>query len=156
VAVRRWSGYALIALLLLSGRALRRAVLLDADDRWRDPLWLESVLPAPPEAAAEAPPPPSGPFDVNRAPADTLLFLPGIGPALAGRIVAERESGGPFRDLEDLQRVRGIGPKLAAKLKGEVIFGPIGSQPAAVGADTSGVAASPGWGTPTQLPEDPP
>lgn len=156
MAVRRWLGYALIALLLLSGRALRRAVLLGTDERWRDPLWLESVLPAPPEAAAEAPPPPSGPFDVNRAPADTLVFLPGIGPALSGRIIAEREARGPFRDLEDLQRVRGIGPKLAAKLEGEVIFGPIGTQSAAAAADTTGVEAPPGWGTPALSPEDPP
>lgn len=156
MAVRRWLGYALIALTLLGGRALRRAVLTGPDGSWRDPLWLESLLPAPPAAVAEAPPPPSGPFDLNRAPADTLVFLPGIGPALAARIVAEREAGGPFRDLDDLQRVRGIGPKLAAKLLGEVVFGGMGAQPAAAPADTSTDGMAPAGAPPPERREDPP
>lgn len=157
MAVRRWLGYALLALLLLGGRALRQAVLLGPDREWRDPLWLESVLPAPPEAVADTePPPPTGPFDVNSAPVDTLVHLPGIGPALAARLVAEREAGGPFRDLEDLQRVRGIGPKSAAKLKGEVIFGPVRAQPAAAAADSSGDGMVPSGAAPAQSREDPP
>ncbi|HPF35043.1 MAG TPA: helix-hairpin-helix domain-containing protein [Candidatus Krumholzibacteria bacterium] len=157
MAARRWLGYALLACLLLGGRALRRAVLLGPAEEWRDPLWLESVLPTPVPAAADtAPPPPMGPFDVNTVSADTLVHLPGIGPALAGRIVAERVAGGPFRDLEDLQRVRGIGPKLAAKLKGEVIFGPLGTQPAAAAADTCAEGTVP-TGTPSASSrEDPP
>jgi len=37
--------------------------------------------------------------------------LPGIGPILAKRIVEDRDQNGPFRDLADLHRVPGIGPK---------------------------------------------
>jgi competence protein ComEA len=51
-------------------------------------------------------------IDPNLAPAEQLARLPRIGPALAGRIVADREANGPFRTAEDLRRVPGIGPAL--------------------------------------------
>jgi len=51
------------------------------------------------------------PLDINAAGAETLQALPGIGPALAERILADREARGPFRAPEDLLRVPGIGPK---------------------------------------------
>lgn len=54
-------------------------------------------------------------LDANRASADALQRLPGIGPATAAAIVASREADGPFRTVDDLLRVRGIGP---AKLAG--------------------------------------
>lgn len=60
-------------------------------------------------------PAPAGPVDVNRATADELEELPGVGPATAAAIVTERERNGPFADIDDLDRVPGIGPaKLAA------------------------------------------
>jgi competence protein ComEA len=58
---------------------------------------------------------------VNRADAAELATLPGIGPALAGAIVAERARGGPFRRPEDLARVRGIGPATVERLRGRII-----------------------------------
>ena len=57
------------------------------------------------------PAPPSRPLNINAAGAEALQALPGIGPALAARIVADREARGPFRTPEDLLRVPGIGPK---------------------------------------------
>lgn len=51
------------------------------------------------------------PLDLNAADAAALQGLPGIGPSLAGRIVAYREAHGPFRGPEDLLHVPGIGPK---------------------------------------------
>ncbi|HEY8394856.1 MAG TPA: ComEA family DNA-binding protein [Thermaerobacter sp.] len=54
--------------------------------------------------------------DINRASAAELEQLPGIGPALAERIVADREVNGPFRRPEDLTRVAGIGEKTLARL----------------------------------------
>jgi competence protein ComEA len=51
------------------------------------------------------------PLNINAAGAEALQALPGIGPALAVRIVADREARGPFRTPEDLRRVPGIGPK---------------------------------------------
>ncbi len=53
---------------------------------------------------------PAGPVDVNRASADELEELPGVGPATATAIVTERERNGPFVDVDDLDRVPGIGP----------------------------------------------
>jgi competence ComEA-like helix-hairpin-helix protein len=50
-------------------------------------------------------------IDLNSASAAELEALPRIGPALARRIVDDREKYGPFRKIEDLDRVPGIGPK---------------------------------------------
>jgi len=52
-----------------------------------------------------------GKVNINLAPAAKLEKLPGIGPALAARIIAYREEHGPFESIEDLTRVSGIGPK---------------------------------------------
>ena len=52
-----------------------------------------------------------GPLDLNTADAAALQALPGVGPTLAERIVADRDAHGPFRAPEDLLRVPGIGPK---------------------------------------------
>jgi competence protein ComEA len=66
--------------------------------------------------------PPSEPIDVNTATAEQLDALPRVGPALAARIVADRDSLGPFDSLEALQRVKGIGPALARGLSPYVTF----------------------------------
>jgi competence protein ComEA len=50
------------------------------------------------------------PIDINRATAEELQRLPRIGPAMAQRILEERQKA-PFRSVEELRRVRGIGPK---------------------------------------------
>lgn len=60
--------------------------------------------------------------DVDVASAAELDRLPGIGPALAGRIVADRDAHGPFGSLQALERVKGIGPALAAKIAPLVTF----------------------------------
>ncbi len=48
--------------------------------------------------------------DLNSANAHELALLTGVGPVLASRIVADRKSRGAFESVDDLQRVRGIGP----------------------------------------------
>jgi competence protein ComEA len=55
-------------------------------------------------------------IDVNRASAAELELLPGIGPALAGRIVAHRAANGAFREVAGLDAVSGIGPATLARL----------------------------------------
>lgn len=60
------------------------------------------------------------PIDINRADSVSLLKLPGIGPSLAGRILAYRKRYGPFERVEHLVNVRGIGPATMAKLDGRV------------------------------------
>ncbi|MFI4917251.1 MAG: helix-hairpin-helix domain-containing protein [Phycisphaerales bacterium JB060] len=49
-------------------------------------------------------------IDINTASADRLELLPGIGPSRAAAIIESRQSVGPFRTVEDLARVHGIGP----------------------------------------------
>jgi competence protein ComEA len=79
----------------------------------------------PSEDDAEGPPPaglgvhPTGPPVVNVNSADQAMLetLPGVGPATAIKIIAEREAKGPFWSPEDLGRVSGIGPKRLEQLK---------------------------------------
>jgi competence protein ComEA len=62
------------------------------------------------------------PLDLDVASAAEIEALPRIGPALAGRIVASRDSAGPFGSLEGLGRVRGIGPAMLRQLGPLVTF----------------------------------
>ena len=50
-------------------------------------------------------------LDINLATEEDFAKLPGVGPELARRIVAYREKHGPFRRVEDLLVIRGIGAK---------------------------------------------
>lgn len=54
--------------------------------------------------------------DLNRATADDLERLPGIGAVLAQRIVEWRQGHGPFKRVEELNNVKGIGEKKLAQL----------------------------------------
>jgi competence protein ComEA len=56
-------------------------------------------------------------IDVNRADWPELALMPNIGEQLAKRIVADRQERGPYRDLAELRRVRGIGPKTLESMR---------------------------------------
>lgn len=62
-------------------------------------------------------------IDINTADADTLDLLPGIGPAYAQRIIEYRSANGPFRTVEDIMDVSGIGEKTFAKMKDLITAG---------------------------------
>ena len=69
-------------------------------------------------AARDPAPAAGGPrLDLNRADERTLDALPGVGPVLARRILEQRRQNGPFRRVEDLRAVRGIGPRLFERLR---------------------------------------
>jgi competence protein ComEA len=55
--------------------------------------------------------------DINSATAPELIALPGIGPAMAARIIAYRTAHGRFGRIEELDRVKGIGPATLKKLQ---------------------------------------
>ncbi len=61
-------------------------------------------------------------LDVDRAPASELARLPRIGPALAARIVEDREQRGPFGSLEALDRVAGVGPAVLDAVRRHATF----------------------------------
>ena len=62
------------------------------------------------------------PIDLDQAAASEIDQLPGIGKVVAARIVSNRDSFGTFGSLRELQRVKGIGPKLAERIGPHVTF----------------------------------
>jgi len=68
--------------------------------------------------------PAGGIININTADATELDKLPGVGPALAGRILQYRTENGPFAKPEDLENVSGIGTKTYEKMASQVTVGP--------------------------------
>ena len=66
---------------------------------------------------AQAPP---AKVNINKATVQQLQDLPGIGPAIARRIVEYREQNGPFKRIEELMNVRGIGARKFARLRDRI------------------------------------
>jgi comEA protein len=71
-------------------------------------------------AAAQAP---AGKVNLNTATVSQLEDLPGIGPALAARIVEHRQKNGAFKSVEDVMAVKGIGEKNFARIQGSLTVG---------------------------------
>ena len=130
----RQRGALWILVALVAGRSLDR---LDLPFEHRDPVpvhaTIDSTLAVAPPLAADStlqrPAPRAAtaasaeaPLQINRASAADLQRLPGVGPVLASRIVAQRDAQGPFHSLEDLARVRGLGPKTCARLAPHIRF----------------------------------
>lgn len=65
-------------------------------------------------------------LDPNTASAPLLQRLPGIGPALAGRVIEYRETHGPFRRPQDMMRVSGIGPRIFERISPYIVIGDAG------------------------------
>ena len=80
-----------------------------------EPPAAEAVSSEPPAAEAVSSEPPAAEVvslvNLNSADEAALVALPGIGPVLAGRIIAYRQQQGPFRSVEQLDDVQGIGPR---------------------------------------------
>ena len=67
--------------------------------------------------------PREGRLDLNRATAEELQNLPGIGPVLAQRVIDQRTAHGLFHTIEDLKDVKGIGKKRMEQLRPLVMVG---------------------------------
>jgi competence ComEA-like helix-hairpin-helix protein len=132
--------HARLALVWLLG-ALATTVLArggEAAQATRAPLPALPAIGAVPEASASPRRTPEGDalrdgrrIDPNRASAAELMLLPGVGPKLAQAIVSQREQRGPFRDLQALRQVRGLGDKTLQKLRAFVTLGSEGLEHAA-------------------------
>jgi competence ComEA-like helix-hairpin-helix protein len=80
---------------------------------------------APPESPrprVRAVPAPKG-VDINTAGVDELVELPGVGSAIAARLVEDREANGPFASVEDLRRVKGFGEVRVERLASHATVG---------------------------------
>ncbi len=78
-----------------------------------------AAVPSTAKAAAAA-----GVLNLNTASAAELDGLPGIGAKTAARIVEYRQKNGPFKKIEELMNVRGVGEKNFLKLKGQITVAP--------------------------------
>jgi len=72
-------------------------------------------------AAQSGASPKPAPVDLNTATQKELETLPGVGPAMAARIIEYRVKEGGFKKIEDLMNVRGIGEKVFLKLKPMIV-----------------------------------
>lgn len=126
------AGFLLFGLGLYFGRTTGGTVL------YQRPAAASSVAAEAPEAleepeAPEAPEEPAAPeetetepegmasrVNLNTADAAALESLPGIGPALAQRIIDYRTANGPFQTTAEIQDVRGIGAGIYAKIKDSI------------------------------------
>jgi comEA protein len=75
-------------------------------------------------ARAEAKPASTAVVNLNTASATDLEGLPGIGAKTAARIVEYRQKNGPFKKIEELMNVRGVGEKNFLKLKPQITVAP--------------------------------
>jgi competence protein ComEA len=80
-------------------------------------------------AASGAPAAVKGPININTATAADFETLPGIGARTAARIIEYRQKNGPFKKIEELMNVRGIGEKSFLKLKPQLTLGPARTDP---------------------------
>jgi competence protein ComEA len=81
------------------------------------------ALVAPGLASAASKPQPTGRVNVNTASVEQLTALPGVGPALAARIVEHRQKSGAFRTTQEVMSVKGIGEKNFAKIEAWLTVG---------------------------------
>lgn len=62
-------------------------------------------------------------ININSATAEELATLKGVGEAKARAIVTHREKNGPFKSVDDLDQVSGIGEKLMGSLRSQITIG---------------------------------
>ena len=67
-------------------------------------------------------------LNINTATQSELEAVKGLGPTKAQSIIAYREANGSFKNLNDLDNVKGFGKASVEKLKGELTVGPDGSK----------------------------
>ena len=102
-------------------------------DRWKRSRWIVVMLAAGLVAAAaggsvgaataETKDGAQAKVDINKATESELMTVSGIGETLAKRIVEFRDKNGPYRRLEDLMKVQGIGEKSFEKLRSHLTVG---------------------------------
>jgi competence protein ComEA len=130
---------ALVLALALAARPLRAALETPAprscspEGRGAPPRhWLGCASePGPPRALAQDERLVLGlPVDVNAAGAHELAFVPGLSRSLAAAVVEDRDRNGRYAAVEELLRVRGLGPKRLARARPHLGAPPMAGSPA--------------------------
>lgn len=93
--------------------------------------------------------PPARPVNINTASSEELQQVPGIGPATAQKILQMRKSYGPFKSVDDLLAIRGLGQKRLDKMRKFLTVG----KSAAPKAPPAPAKESPNTETQTSLPQ---
>lgn len=145
----RW---VLVVLVVVIGAGLGANQLREARHRrvfelveGKKPRELTHIPPPPQDPPARSVPGEGDKININTASASKLQRLKGIGEKKAEAIVEERTAGGPFRSIEDLERVKGIGSVTVEKLRPFITVdggnqaGAPGSGSASAGQSGSGV-----------------
>lgn len=86
--------------------------------------WPRSSTPTFP-SRAQIQPTISGPININKASQQEIETLPGIGETKAAAIITYRQEHGPFKKIDDLLKVPGIGPGILASIQPFIILDPI-------------------------------
>jgi comEA protein len=108
-----------LALIFLAGAAIKlyRAYVAPPRDVRFDYSESDSVFAASSTASTAQSSIKQQPININTAGAEELDALPGVGPAMAQQIVDYRHTHGPFKSLQDLRNIKGMGPKKLEKLQ---------------------------------------
>lgn len=89
---------------------------------WEKPEMIRTRVPRHTETGAPDPDEIPELININTADENTLTQLPGIGPARARAIIEYREQNGPYRSVEELRNIRGIGPVIVENLRELVVY----------------------------------
>jgi competence ComEA-like helix-hairpin-helix protein len=84
--------------------------------------------------------PPAQPVNLNSATSEELQQVAGIGPSTAEKILQMRKSYGPFKSVDDLLAIRGLGPKRLEKMRKYLVAGKANFKNASPAAGCSGCA----------------
>ena len=104
---------------------------------------------------ATAKKPPLRPININTANAEELQLVPGIGPVTAGKILQMRKSYGPFKSVDDLEAIRGIGKKRLDKMRKYLTVGKAAASKSAQPQTPPAKAAPPAVTEPVATSEPP-
>ena len=109
-----------IAMLALTGLLIVGSIISAFDYLWPSHIddfeVRKGAIPVP-EILSEAAPNQPSLINLNTATAKELIRLPQIGPKTAERILSYRETHGPFKRVDDLTAVKGIGPRTLERLR---------------------------------------
>lgn len=100
--------------------------------------------------------PPVHPVNLNTASSAELQQVPGIGPATADKILQARKSYGKFKSVNDLEAIRGIGPKRLDKMRKYLTVGTPAAPANETANHTTAVAKTPPPKNPADKPKPTP